>query len=127
MKTKAAPLITTQTRRFLRSKANKRSKFFPFADFIAAFRADFDLDLALDHWHTGWELWSLRSGSTCRNTWNLYGDVGIMVASQRLGVCGVADVRRPEIYQRNHLKPTSLVVSFFVGWLPCGIFQSPKQ
>jgi hypothetical protein len=56
MKTKAAPLITTQTRRFLRSKANKRSKFFPFADFIAAFRADFDLDLALDHWHTGWEL-----------------------------------------------------------------------
>ena len=118
MKTKAAPSITTQTRRFLRSKANKRSKFFPFADFIAAFRADFDLDLALDHWRTGWELWSLRGGSICRNIWNLYGDVGIMVAPQRLGVCGMADVRRPKIYQRNHSKPTSLVASIFLGGLP---------
>lgn len=48
------------------------------------------MDLALDRWHTGWELWSLRGGSTRKNIWNLYGDVGIMVASQRLGVCGMA-------------------------------------
>ena len=34
MKTKAAPSITTQTRRFLRSKDNKRSKFFPFSDLL---------------------------------------------------------------------------------------------
>jgi hypothetical protein len=127
MKTKAAPLTTTQTKRFLRSKDNKRSKFFPCAHFIAAFRAEFDLDLALDHWHTGWELWSLRSGSTCRNIWNLYGDVGIMLASQRLEVCGMAILRRPKIYQRNDFKPTSLAVSFFLGGLPCGIFQTPKQ
>jgi hypothetical protein len=34
MKTKAAPLIMTQTKRFLRSKGNKRSKFSPFANLL---------------------------------------------------------------------------------------------